>query len=342
MFGFMKSTGSKGSKPSPVSMRSHGSPGYNPFDSDSGSRDTSGCNYNPFDSDSEPDIVSSKKQTPVMGRQVPFDTVVFAPVVSNPDRKRSDSPGSEDVENKTPVIGRRIQFENVVLAPDVASSDRKRSDSPGSDDVEHQSVQGLENYALHKAEENTGILKKCLKIGEDIRGDAVRTLEMLHHQGQQITRTHHVAVDIDKDLSRGEKLLGSLGSMFSRTWKPKKGRDITGPLTMADQRLSNSQPKWEQRENLGVTPASKIRSTARTTSPDPANAFQKVQLEKDRQDDALSDLSNVLDDLKGMALEMGSEIERQNKALDHFGGDVDELNFRVKGANQRTRRLLGK
>ena len=33
---------------------------------------------------------------------------------------------------------------------------------------------------------------------------------------------------------------------------------------------------------------------------------------------------------------------RQNKALDHLSDDVDELNSRVKGANQRTRRLLGK
>ncbi|GJN08669.1 hypothetical protein PR202_ga26618 [Eleusine coracana subsp. coracana] len=64
--------------------------------------------------------------------------------------------------------------------------------------------------------------------------------------------------------------------------------------------------------------------------------------EKAKQDDALSDLSNMLGQLKGMALDMGTEIERQNKALDTFSDDVDELNFRVKGANQRGRRLLGK
>jgi len=33
---------------------------------------------------------------------------------------------------------------------------------------------------------------------------------------------------------------------------------------------------------------------------------------------------------------------RHNKALNHLYDDVDELNFRVKGANQRGRRLLGK
>jgi hypothetical protein len=34
------------------------------------------------------------------------------------------------------------------------------------------------------------------------------------------------------------------------------------------------------------------------------------QMEKNTQDEALSDLSNVLGQLKGMTLEMGHEIER--------------------------------
>lgn len=33
-------------------------------------------------------------------------------------------------------------------------------------------------------------------------------------------------------------------------------------------------------------------------------------MEKEKQDDALSDLSNILGDLKGMASEMGSELDR--------------------------------
>jgi hypothetical protein len=33
---------------------------------------------------------------------------------------------------------------------------------------------------------------------------------------------------------------------------------------------------------------------------------------------------------------------RQNKALVPFSDDVDELNFRLKGVNQRGRQLLGK
>jgi synaptosomal-associated protein 25 len=35
-----------------------------------------------------------------------------------------------------------------------------------------------------------------------MREDASKTLVMLHHQGEQITRSHDIAAGIDHDLSR--------------------------------------------------------------------------------------------------------------------------------------------
>lgn len=124
--------------------------------------------------------------------------------------------------------------------------------------VENQTVQQLESYAVYKSEETTKTVQGCLKVAQGMRSDATRTLVMLNEQGEKITRTHQKAVDIDHDLSRvqeimrfccnpqiknkdsycccfvfwfqGEKLLGSLGGIFSRTWKPKKTRSITGPV----------------------------------------------------------------------------------------------------------------
>ncbi|KAL7098981.1 hypothetical protein ACP275_09G053300 [Erythranthe tilingii] len=199
----------------------------------------------------------------------------------------------------------------------------------------------LEEYAVSKAEETTKTVNNCLKIAEDIREDASRTLVNLHQQGEQITRTHMVAADMDRDLTRGEKLLGSLGGIFSKTWKPKMTRQIIGPTITKDYPVQRTGNQLEQRERLGLT--SSAPKDERSHAPhEPANVLQKVEVEKVKQDKALVDLSNILGELKSMAIDMGSEIERQNKALDHVHDDVEEINFRVKGANQRTRRLLGK
>lgn len=223
-----------------------------------------------------------------------------------------------------------------------AGRSRYKNDFRDIGGLENQTVQELENYSVYKAEETTETVNNCLKIAEDMREGATQTLVTLHQQGDQLTRTHAVAADIDHDLSRSEKLLGSLGGMFSRTWKPKKTHDIVGPLVMRDDPVQRKGNHLEQREKLGLSSGRTERTNSRTPPSEPTNALQKVELETLKQDDTLSDLSSLLGELKDMAVDMGSEIERHDKLLKPIEDDVEELNFRVKGVNQRARRLLGK
>ncbi|KAE8683036.1 putative SNAP25-like proteinous protein SNAP30 [Hibiscus syriacus] len=214
-----------------------------------------------------------------------------------------------------------------------------KDDFRDSGGLQAQTTEDLEGYAVYKAEGTTSTVNNCLKIAENIREDASKTLDTLHQQGEQIERTHQMVVGMDKDLSKGEKLLNNLGGVFSMPWKPKKTHDITGPVITADDHKKDKGRK-EQREKLGLAPAPKKGGSKTTSEPEPTDAMQKVELEKRKQDDALSDLSDILGDLKGMAVDMGTELDRQNKALDHLADDVDELNNRVKGANQRAKKLL--
>lgn len=275
---------------------------------------------NPFDSDDE----SDKKQT-VKPRRTSSEPSVATPNLSA-------NPFDDEEIKETPSRAYSTS----------TARNKYKNDFRESGGFENQTVEELEDYAVYKAEETTKSVNGCLKIAEEMREDATKTLITLHQQGEQITRTHMTAADIDHDLSRGEKLVGSLGGIFSKTWKPKKNRAITGPVITRDDPVQRRGNHLELREKLGLSSAPKARSSSRTPPQEPANALQKVELEKAKQDDGLSDLSNLLGDLKNMAMDMGSEIERQNKALDHVEDDVDEIAFRVKGANQRIHRLLRK
>ncbi|XP_061346580.1 SNAP25 homologous protein SNAP33-like isoform X2 [Gastrolobium bilobum] len=263
----------------------------------------------------------------------------------NSSRKTSSERALNTVEvNTNPFddIDANKKSSSSLFAIQSADRNKYKNDFRDSGGLENQSVQELESYAVYKAEETTKSVNNCLKIAENIRGDATKTLVTLHQQGEQITRSHHVAADIEHDLSRGEKLLGSLGGFFSKTWKPKKTRAIRGPVIFGDDPVRRKGNHLEQREKLGLTSAPKGQSKVRTPPHEPTNAIEKVEFEKGKQDDALSDLSDVLGELKEMAVDMGFEIGRHNKALIHVSDDVDEVNFRIKGANQRGRRLLGK
>ncbi|KAJ6293626.1 hypothetical protein OIU85_010131 [Salix viminalis] len=278
---------------------------------------------NPFDSDDEFDTKKTLKPSRKTSSQPNLTAPYFSTNPFDGDEERGSSASSKYFH----ASAARHEYNN---------------DFRDSGGLENQSVQELENYAVYKAEETTKSVNGCLKIAEDMREGAARTLITLHHQGQQITKTHDVAVEIDHDLSRGEKLLGSLGGMFSKTWKPKKNRPIMGPVITRDASPQRRGNLLEQREKLGLNPAPKGQSSTQKPLPEPTNSFQKVELEKSKQDDGLSDLSNILGELKNMAVDMGTEIDRHTYALDHLQDDVDELNYRVRGANQRGRRLLGK
>lgn len=132
--------------------------------------------------------------------------------MKSPAKQKSVDPGnsynsdSEDAKNNTLTPARRTSSEPI---PNVdnhygssASKDRYKNGFRDSGGLENQSVQELENYAVYKSEETTKSVNNCLRIAEDIRQDATKTLEMLHEQGDQITRTHNMATDIDKDLSK--------------------------------------------------------------------------------------------------------------------------------------------
>ena len=83
-----------------------------------------------------------------------------------------------------------------------AQRSRYKNDFRDSEGVDTQSVEELENYAVYKAVETTKTVNNCLKIAEGIREDAAQTLITLHHQGEQIRRTHEEAVNIDYHLTR--------------------------------------------------------------------------------------------------------------------------------------------
>ena len=172
MFGFMKSPGNKISKQKSVE------PGF-PASSSS----------NPFDSDTESDAKTLKP-----ARRTSSEPVLITPNFNTNNPFDDDDDDDDD--------GRRGASSSSSYSGSAGARDRYRNDFRDSGGVQNQSVQDLENYAVYKAEETTKTTNNCLKIAEEIREDATKTLGMLHQQGEQITRTHMMAADTERDLSR--------------------------------------------------------------------------------------------------------------------------------------------
>ncbi|KAK4403094.1 putative SNAP25 homologous protein SNAP30 [Sesamum angolense] len=251
--------------------------------------------------------------------------------------RKSPAEQPEDDKKNTAAPARRASSEpSLALPDDPEDYFGKAPKNKQKKDFDSMSQQELEGYAVNQAEETTKSVNKCLKIAEDIRQDATRTLDTLHEQGEQIHRTHVMAANMDKDLSKGEKLLNNLGECFQCLGSQRRRRPSQARKHDNDR---GKRGTAEEREKLGLSNKGK---GSRTPPPEPTNALQKIDVEKSKQDDGLNDLSDILGELKGMAVDMGSELDRQNKALDDLQEDVDELNSRVKGANRRAQKLIEK
>lgn len=138
---------------------------------------------NPFDSDDKLD----NKQNVKTSRKTSSEPSMITPNIST-------SPFDDDEERGT--------SSSSLYSLSSAAKYKYKNDFRDSGGLENQSAQELENYAVYKAEENTKAVNGCLKIAEEIREDAAKTLITLHQQGEQIIRTHNVAVEMDHDLSR--------------------------------------------------------------------------------------------------------------------------------------------
>lgn len=142
-------------------------------------------NSNPFDLDSK----SDSKQTLKPARRTTSEPTIITPTFNNNPFDEDEEKGASSSSSSSHSVS-------------LEARNKYKNDFHDSGGLESQTVQELENYAVYKSEETTKTVNSCLKIAEDIREDATNTLVTLHQQGEQITRTHMTAADIDHDLSR--------------------------------------------------------------------------------------------------------------------------------------------
>jgi synaptosomal-associated protein 25 len=87
------------------------------------------------------------------------------------------------------------------------------SEFRGREALEYKSMEDLEGYSVQKSRETTSSVENCVRVVGEIREEATQTLSALHQQGEQIKRTHEMAVDIDQNLSKVSSIKKSRASV---------------------------------------------------------------------------------------------------------------------------------
>ncbi|XP_070577780.1 synaptosomal-associated protein 25-like isoform X12 [Ptychodera flava] len=197
-------------------------------------------------------------------------------------------------------------------------------------------LETLQQKADQTTDESLESTRRMLQMAEESQDLGIKTIVMLDEQGEQLDRIEEGMDQINTDMREAEKNLTGLekccgicvcpcknfgnfekGDDYKKTWKSSE-----------DGKVVSSQPARvsDDRNALGGTTSyvTRITNDAR----------------EDEMDENLGQVSGIVGNLRHMALDMGNEIEAQNRQVDRIN-DKSRLNVdRIGLATKRTQQLL--
>ncbi|XP_053629683.1 synaptosomal-associated protein 25 isoform X4 [Cherax quadricarinatus] len=193
-------------------------------------------------------------------------------------------------------------------------------------------LQELQFKANQQTDETLESTRRMLSLCEESQDAGAKTLYMLGEQGEQLDRIEEGMDQINADMKEAEKNLTGMekccglcvlpcnkSSQFKEdesTWKGKED----GVVSSQPQRV------MDDRNGLGASGGyiGRISNDAR----------------EDEMEDNMGQVNTMIGNLRNMAIDMGSEIENQNRQITRINAKGTSNVTHVTEANEKAGKLL--
>lgn len=175
--------------------------------------------------------------------------------------------------------------------------------------------------------------RNMIALCEEAQDAGVKTIVELDKQGEQLDRIEEDMDKINADMKEAEKNLTGMEKCCGICVCPcQKGKEFKEDASTwkanEDGKVVNSQPARVMDDRNGAGPTSGY--IARITNDDRENEME----------DNMVQVSTMIGNLRNMAIDMGSEIESQNRQIDRINQKGTSNVVRVKGAQERAAKLM--
>ncbi|KAM3931561.1 synaptosomal-associated protein 25 isoform 1-T1 [Leptodactylus fuscus] len=194
-------------------------------------------------------------------------------------------------------------------------------------------LEEMQRRADQLADESLESTRRMLQYVEGSKDAGIRTLVMLDEQGEQLERIEEGMEQINKDMKEAEKNLTDLGKFCglcvcpcnklksSDAYKKAWGNNQDGVVASQPARVV------DEREQMAISGGFVRRVT---------NDARETEM-----DENLEQVSGIIGNLRHMALDMGNEIDTQNRQIDRIMEKADSNKARIDEANTRATKMLG-
>ncbi|XP_051887429.1 synaptosomal-associated protein 23-like isoform X2 [Pristis pectinata] len=206
------------------------------------------------------------------------------------------------------------------------------------------SAQDLQLRANQVTDESLESTRRMLQLAEESRDAGGKTLIMLDEQGEQLKRIDEGLDQINQDMKEAEKNLTDLskccglcvcpcsrvrnfemGDRYKKAWASDSDGN-TGKVVSNQPSKSQNSHEMAKQSGGGEAYINRITNDSR----------------EDEMEDNLQQVGSIIGNLKNMAIDMGNEIESQNKKIDNIAEKAEVNKARIDEANQRANKLIKK
>ncbi|XP_038206736.1 synaptosomal-associated protein 25 isoform X4 [Zerene cesonia] len=204
---------------------------------------------------------------------------------------------------------------------------------PAENGAPRSELEQLQLRAGQVTDESLESTRRMMQLCEESHEVGMKTLVMLDEQGEQLDRIEEGMDQINADMREAEKNLSGMekccgicvlpcnkGASFKEDDGTWKGND--------DGKVVNNQPQRVMDERNGIGPQAgyigRITNDAR----------------EDEMEENMGQVNTMIGNLRNMAIDMGSELENQNRQIDRINRKGESNETRIKVANQRAHELL--
>ncbi|XP_076013661.1 synaptosome associated protein 23.1 isoform X2 [Genypterus blacodes] len=223
-----------------------------------------------------------------------------------------------------------------------ASGGNSKQDSSNMADMTVEQITMRANEVTDESLEST---RRMMRMAEESQQTGVATMVMLDQQGEQLKRVDEGMDQINQDMRQAEKNLTDLSkccglcvcpcdsvqsiehdARYKRTWGIGGGDGGEGRGAISRQPSGARNGK-----------------TVQVNAPQQSGPYIKRitnDAREDEMEENLDAVGGIINNLKTMAVDMGGEIDKQNKQVDRIMEKADMNKVRIDEANQRANKLI--
>ncbi|XP_054854938.1 synaptosomal-associated protein 25-like [Eublepharis macularius] len=201
----------------------------------------------------------------------------------------------------------------------------------GMAESEREALQSRISQVTNESLDST---RRMVHLVEETKDAGIRTLVMLDEQGEQLDRIEEGLDQINQNMKQAEKNLSDMAKccgLFVCPCAKLKSIKALEPYKTAS---GNSQDNVVSRQPCMVADGNQM-----VMSGPFIHRITKDDAEEEMEQN-MNYVDSLLGNLRNMAVDIGNEIDIQNKQMDLIVEKVDTNDTRIRGANSITTKML--